>query len=60
MNEAFFIRRLAVTYFHMRIHTIIGAASFHGSVRNGKRWVQSAMAAKQKNKAENFLPHWKK
>ena len=38
---------LAVTYFHMRMHTIIGAASFHGSVRDGKRWVQSAMAAKR-------------
>jgi hypothetical protein len=39
--------RLAVTYFHMRKHTIIGATSFHFSVRDGKRWFQSAMAAKQ-------------
>ena len=26
--------------------TIIGAASFHGPVRNGKGWVQRAMVAK--------------
>ena len=28
-------------------HTIIGAEAFHGPVRNGKGWVQLAMAAKQ-------------
>ena len=39
---------LAVTYFHMGIHTIIGAESFHGPVRDGKAWDQLAMAAKLK------------
>lgn len=38
---------LAVTYFHMRMHTIIGATPFHDSVRDGKMWVQSAMTTKQ-------------
>ena len=37
---------LAVTYFRTRMCTIIGATSFHGPVRDGKGWVQSAMAAK--------------
>ena len=41
------LRCLAVTYFHMRKHTIIGATSFHSSVRDGKMWVQSTMAAKR-------------
>ena len=45
---------LAVTYFHMRMHTIIGAASFHGSVRDGKMWVQSAMAAKRNLAVDNI------
>ena len=39
---------LAVTYFHMGIHTIIGAGSFHGPVRDGKAWDQPAMAARLK------------
>ena len=30
------------------IHTIIGAGSFHGPVRDGKAWDQTAMAAKLK------------
>ena len=38
---------LAVTYFRTRECTIIGATSFHGPVRDGKGWVQSAMAAKR-------------
>ena len=38
---------LAVTYFRTRMCTIIGATSFHGPVRDGKGWVQSAMAAKR-------------
>ena len=37
-----------MTYFHMGIHTIIGAESFHGPVRDGKAWDQLAMAAKLK------------
>ncbi len=38
---------LAVTYFRERKLTIIGAISFHGPVRDGKGWVQDAMAAKR-------------
>ena len=37
-----------MTYFHMGIHTIIGAESFHGPVRDGKAWDQLAMAARRK------------
>ena len=38
---------VAVTYFRMRkLHTIIGANPFHGPVRDGKAWVQAAMAAR--------------
>ena len=36
-----------MTYFRTRECTIIGATSFHGPVRDGKGWVQSAMAAKR-------------
>ena len=36
---------VAVTYFHVRMHTIIGANPFHGPVRDGKAWVQVAVAA---------------
>ena len=42
------VRCLAVTYFHMGIHTIIGAESFHDPVRDGKAWDQLAVAAKLK------------
>ena len=38
----------AVTYFAWKNHTIIGAESFHGPVRDGKAWDQLAMAAKLK------------
>src|SRR5262245_35711595 len=31
---------VAVTYFRMRMHTIIGANSFHSPVRDGKAWFQ--------------------
>ena len=37
---------VAVTYFRVRMHTIIGANPFHGPVRDGKAWVQAAMAAR--------------
>src|SRR5262245_7858125 len=37
---------LAVTYFRVRMHTIIGANPFHGPVRDGKAWVQAAVAAR--------------
>ena len=37
---------VAVTYFRVRKrHTIIGAGSFHGPVRDGKAWFQAAVAA---------------
>ena len=50
---------LAVSYFRTGIRTIIGAKWFHGPVRDGKGWVQSAMAAKHKRDATCWL-HWKK
>ena len=37
---------LAVTYFRVRLHTSIGANPFHCPVRDGKEWVQAAMAAR--------------
>ena len=42
----FFITSLAVTYFRMGIHTIIGAEAFHCPVRDGKEWDHHAIAAK--------------
>ena len=46
-SRGFFSRYgLAVTYFRVRMHTIIGANPFHGPVRDGKAWVQAAMAAR--------------
>ena len=41
------LESLAVTYFRAEIRTIIGAEPFHGPVRDGKGWVQLAMAAKR-------------
>ena len=38
---------LAVTYFRVRMHTIIGAEAFHGPVRDGKGWGHLAIAAKR-------------
>ncbi len=35
-----------MTYFHMRMHTIIGAESFHCPVRDGKEWGQLAMVVR--------------
>ena len=37
---------VAVTYFRMRMQTIIGANPFHGPVRDGKAWFQAAVAAR--------------
>jgi hypothetical protein len=34
------------------MHTIIGATPFHGPVRDGKGWVQSAIAAKRNRNLE--------
>ena len=36
-----------MTYFRERKLTIIGAHLFHGPVREGKGWVQKAIAAKR-------------
>ena len=49
-----------MSYFHMRIHTIIGAASFHDSVRDGKKWFQSAIFTKQSLKREKICKLAKK
>ena len=36
-----------MTYFHIRMYTIIGAKSFHCPVRDGKEWDQLAMVVRQ-------------
>ena len=36
-----------MTYFHIRMYTIIGAKSFHCPVREGKEWGQLAMVVRQ-------------
>lgn len=36
-----------MTYFHIRMYTIIGAKSFHCPVRDGKEWGQLAMVVRQ-------------
>ena len=45
---------LAVTYFRERKLTIIGAHLFHGPVREGKGWVQKAIAAKRNLYATSY------
>ena len=35
-----------MTYFHIRMYTIIGAESFHCPVRDGKEWYQLAMVVR--------------
>ena len=35
-----------MTYFHIRMYTIIGARSFHCPVRDGKEWDQLAMVVR--------------
>ncbi len=42
------IGSLTMSYFHMRMHTIIGAKAFHGPVRDGKGWYHLAMVVRQK------------
>ncbi len=44
-----------MTYFHMRMHTIIGAKSFHCPVRDGKEWDQLAMVVRH-NRRQAFAP----
>ena len=46
---------LALTYFRVRMHTIIGAASFHGPVRDGKAWFQGAMGTRHNLLSACFL-----
>ena len=41
-----FVRSLTMTYFHIRMYTIIGAKSFHCPVRDGKEWGQIAMVVR--------------
>ena len=36
-----------MTYFHIRMYTIIGAKSFHCPVRDGKEWGQLAMVVRR-------------
>ena len=40
-----------MSYFHMRMHTIIGAKAFHVPVRDGKGWFHLAMVVRQKGLA---------
>ncbi len=42
----YFVRSLTMTYFHIRLYTIIGAKSFHCPVRDGKEWDQLAMVVR--------------
>ena len=35
-----------MTYFHIRMYTIIGAESFHCPVRDGKEWGQLAIVVR--------------
>ena len=46
-----------MSYFHMRMHTIIGAKAFHGPVRDGKEWDHLAMVVRQKRLAVKTLPY---
>ena len=43
----FWVRSLAVPYFRMGVHTIIGAGRFHFRGRDGIGWFPPAMAARQ-------------
>ena len=50
-----------MTYFRERKLTIIGALLFHGPVREGKGWVQQAIAAKRNLCASSHgapKPNW--
>ncbi len=47
-ERVFWIKRLAIPYFHMATcHTIIGAKRFHYRVRDGIGWFTLAMFTKQ-------------
>ena len=44
-----------MTYFHIRMYTIIGAESFHCPVRDGKEWDQLAMVVRHNCRLTGFL-----
>ena len=44
-----------MTYFHIRMYTIIGAKSFHCPVRDGKEWDQLAMVVRHNWRLTGFL-----
>ena len=55
-----------MTYFHIRMYTIIGAESFHCPVRDGKEWDQLAIVVRHnclrlvRFKAKQAAINWKK
>ena len=53
-DEGFSNSSLTMSYFHTGTRTIIGAGLFHGPVRDGKGWVQAAMAAKRNGLLQRF------
>ena len=62
-----FVRSLTMTYFHIRMYTIIGAKSFHCPVRDGKEWDQLAMVVRHNCRltgysclSNQFAINWKK
>ena len=44
-----------MTYFHIRMYTIIGAKSFHCPVREGKEWGQLAMVVRHNWRLTRYL-----
>ena len=44
-----------MTYFHIRMYTIIGAKSFHCPVRDGKEWDQLAMVVRHNRCQESGI-----
>ncbi len=44
-----------MTYFHIRMYTIIGAKSFHCPVRDGKEWGQLAMVVRHNWRFTGYL-----
>ena len=50
------LESLTMSYFHMRMHTIIGAKAFHGPVRDGKGWYHLAMVVRQRGLAVSAVP----
>ena len=44
-----------MTYFHIRMYTIIGAESFHCPVRDGKEWAGRVAGPEQRVSVEDAL-----